>query len=221
MFALVVVFAAAVPAAAQTSTLIEDDLTKPGGAFDTGSGGEVARLAFGRQGMKVTAAEAGNGVFLTPAVNASEDALLNSAIEFKVKAGKKTAIGAFCRRTEADESGYRVSDGFLVFIDGKQFSQFEPNEDGQFTIDPGSPFKVKKYKPGKFNTIRMECAKNSIEGFGLDLTVYVNGERVSTSAESRAAQFGRIGIYLEGLDDTRAKATFKDLTMEELPPPTS
>src|SRR5581483_11285294 len=96
-----ILLAAAVPAAAQSATIVEDDLTHPGGAFDADSGGNVAALVFGKGGMTASAVTKGKGIFLTPAYGSgtTEDQLVNASIEFTVTAGNsQTGVGAFCRR---------------------------------------------------------------------------------------------------------------------------
>src|SRR5688572_20241377 len=121
--ALAVTTVMAVPALAQT-TVFEDALTEPGSAFQETSGGDAAALVFSEGGMTVSAVNKGSALFLRPTTGATDDTLLNSAMEVDVTPGnKKTGVGLFCRRSEFTE-------GFTFFVFGKKWFLYGEGEEG-------------------------------------------------------------------------------------------
>jgi len=163
--------------------------------------------------MTVTLVNPGRGAYLQPRFDASvtDDAIINSAIKVKVSpANKQTGVGLFCRRES------QFTDGYLFFVRGKKWEVLTDSIDDP-VIGSG---KIKGFRPRKVNTLRAECAKDSQNGFGVGLSFVINGKEVFSDID-----FGSNrrfpGLYLESSDDnTQAEATFSDLTIEELPPPT-
>jgi hypothetical protein len=205
------VLALAAPAAAQSSVLLEDDLTEPGESFSEDSGGDIAVFEFGRGGMTVAAVNKERGLYLAPASLPESDALLNAALEVNVTAGnKKTTFGAFCRRSDANG-------GFLFVVDGKRYGLYARDDLNQLErLESG---KIKNVKPRKPTDIRAECARQSAQGFSVILTLSVNGKEVVSRLVDGAPNLGRMGLYLEGVDGGAGVATFTDLEVEELPAP--
>lgn len=209
--ALGAVLAFAGSAAAQSDVLLEDDLTEPSAAFSEDGGGDVAAFEFGPGGLTVAAVNENRGLYLAPGSITDSEALLNAAIEFTVTAGnKKTAFGAFCRRSDANG-------GYLFLVDGKRYGIYGRDDEGR--LDKLTGGKVKGVKPRKQTDIRAECAKQSEQGFAVILTLDVNGKEVVSRLVDGAPNLGSMGMYLEGVDDGTALATFADLTIEELPAP--
>ena len=188
-------------------------MTEAGGAY-SGEGGDVVTFDFGKKGMTVTKIKPGGGVYLQPRFDPppTDDAIINSAIEVKVNpANKHTRVGLFCRRES------QFTDGYLFLVEAKKW-QILSDDPEEPVVSKG---KIKGFKPRKVNTVRAECAKDSQNGFGVGISFTINGEEVFSGLD-----FGSNrrfpGLYFESADENKkAKATFSDLIVEELPPPTS
>jgi hypothetical protein len=203
--------AAAVPVGAQSDTLLEDELTAPSTAFDEASGGDVAAFEFGDGGMTVSTVEKGKGIYMSPGSLPESDALLNVAIEFDALLGnKKTSVGAFCRRSDANL-------GYTFVVSRKRYAIFGRDERDELVRLAGG--KVKGMKPGDFNHVRAECERESAQGFSMVLTLELNGKQQVSHLESSAPNLGNVGLYTEGTAGSFGVATFRSLVIEELPAP--
>jgi hypothetical protein len=205
----VAVLVAAGAAAAQTSPLLDDDLTEPSASFDESSGGETAVFEFSAGGMTVAAVNKGTGLYATPAALTESDALLSASVEVTATAeSKKTGVGVFCRRSD-------VNGGYLAVVKGKKFGIYAHDQNNDLTKLEGG--KSKSIDVGSENTIRLECERETPTSSSMILTLSINGDQVISLLESSAPNLGTVGLYLEGFDDTAALATFRDLLVEELP----